>query len=62
MATYTATLKYYKLWDVTVEAESLDEAQVLANDIARKEDATTDINEREGILLVEVTSSEEDEE
>ena len=61
MKRYTATLKYYKLWDIAVEANSLEEANSIAVDLAEQENDLTDINEREGVSLLEVVEMDEEE-
>ena len=60
MNTYKVTLKYHKLWDVTIEAETMEEASGIAIDLAQQEDAMTDLNEREGVVLWEVSPMEDE--
>lgn len=54
MATYTATLKYSKVWGVEIEAGSLEEAQAKAQAEAHSEDSMTDSEAGECVVLVAV--------
>lgn len=54
MNTYTATLKYSKVWAVEIEAASLEEAQAKAQAEAHSKDSMTDSESGECVVLVEV--------
>lgn len=55
MPNYTATFKYIKVWDETIAAASLAEAEVIAKQKAQAENNSLDINEREEVVFVDVT-------
>lgn len=51
---YTATLKYAKLYDMEIEADSLEDAQRKATRLAEQEDSVCDLDDREVVVLFEV--------
>ena len=57
MNTYRITLKYSRLWEESITAESIDAAHIKARQIADFQDESCDINEREWISLAAVKSS-----
>jgi len=51
---YQAELKYSRTWTIEIEANSLEEAEGIAQASADYQDQAMDINERECITLVGV--------
>jgi hypothetical protein len=54
MKTYTATLKFVRAWSEEIIANSLEEAEKIAQEMADSEDNMLDINEDECVVLVGV--------
>jgi hypothetical protein len=54
MKTYTATLKFVRVWSEEIIANSLEEAEKIAQEMADSEDNMLDINEDECVVLVGV--------
>ena len=52
MKSYIVSLKYSRVWDVEIEASSLEEAELKAKEHEQLEDISCDINERECVTLV----------
>ena len=58
---YLAELKYSKTWTMEIEANSLEEAEGIAQASADYQDQAMDINERECVTLVGVEKGEDNE-
>lgn len=58
MATYIATLEYARTYERAIEADSLEEAQQIAQQILEAEQNLTDINERESVSLIDLEEEE----
>lgn len=58
MATYIATLEFARSYERTIEADSLEEAQQIAQQILEAEQNLTDINERESVSLIDLEEEE----
>lgn len=58
MATYIATLEFARSYERMIEADSLEEAQQIAQQILEAEQNLTDINERESVSLIDLEEEE----
>jgi len=58
MKQYDVTFKFVRVWSEEITANSLEEAEIIAEEMAEAEDNLLDINEGECVVLVGVEENE----